>query len=461
MRRSWLGLSLLLCVSWANAQTAARVRPRIDDPAEKANTDLYVRAIRILEARDHDPNHRNDPATPEKNSFKWFAELHNGDEFSTSAFCRHGNELFLPWHRALLLQFERALQQSDPPDTLALRLPYWNWTEEPKWPAIFNEGGPLFFAGRTPGAFGKTYTTAQLRNTIRTTTSWRGFGGVQCSAPPGCTDGDCVVCNADGLPSKYGALESPSHNDMHNWIGGAMFEDTTAGRDYIFWSFHTYIDLLYDCWQETWNNYEHGCPDCPLNMLPGWTPKQVVRAADLGYTYDFRQTPCGPPPPMAAAATAALDAAEYPAAKPAFVDVTIPPHTFATAHIRLSGLENLAQHNYSGEVYLFPAGSAFAPSQQAFRNRYHVGRFAVWGTASEKHAGHGETEVAADVDATTELAYLAKKYAGAKWRIGVVVNTPNPQKAGAAMTPKEALRTITIDDISIVYDRDFAKEDQP
>lgn len=459
-RTAWL-VVLLVYTTVMGAQTTLRVRPRIDDPNEAANTALYVRAVKALMARDADPNHRNDPATPEKNSYNWFAELHNGDDFAPEAFCRHGNELFLPWHRALLVLYERALQQSDPPDTLALRLPYWNWSNDPRFPAVFQNGGPLFFPGRTPGVRGRTFTTAELRQTISSTFFWSGFGGGECSAPPGCKTGDCVRC-----VSRFGSLESPSHNQMHNWVGGAMLNDTTAGHDPLFWSFHTYIDLLYDCWQQTSQSFEHGCPDCPLNMLPGWTPAQVARTSALGYTYDFRMAPCGvvPPiggdtlPPLAAAADVADDdGAEHPATKPAFVDVTIPAYTFSTAHVRLAGLENLPAFNYSGEVYLFPASTSFAPSQKWFRERYRVGDFAVWGNASKGHEHH-PGEVTADVEATTELAYLAKKHEGEKWRLAVVVKPPNPQD-DAKTTVEQAAGAITIDDVSIVYDRDFPRRE--
>ncbi|HEX8155398.1 MAG TPA: tyrosinase family protein, partial [Thermoanaerobaculia bacterium] len=422
-----LGLLLLFaCTLTLAAQPSAlRTRPRIDDPNEAQNTALYVRAVQILKARDADPAHRDDPNDPTKNGYKWFAELHNGDEFAPEAFCRHGNELFLPWHRALLVLFEQALQQTAPPDTLALRLPYWNWTDDPTFPAVFQSGAPLFFPGRTPGAHGRTFTTDELRQTIRSTTNWSGFGGGGCSAPPSCTDGSCVSCT-----SRFGALESPAHNQMHNWVGGQMLNDTTAGDDYIFWSFHTYIDLLYDCWQQTWDSYENGCPNCPLNQLPGWTPARVLRASDLGYTYDFRKTPCSPAAAPATVAMKPMAAAEAVMSKPLFVDVTIPPKTFTTAHIRLAGIENLPDYNYSGRVYLFPQSVAFAPEDAAFRERYFVGDFAVWGNAGNAHAAHGGSEVTADVDATTELAYLAKKHAGKAWRVGVAVAPPNKQTDG-------------------------------
>jgi Common central domain of tyrosinase len=47
-------------------------------------------------------------------------------------YCQHGTSLFLPWHRAYLYFFERALtdalgrQREDP--SLVVGLPWWDWT---------------------------------------------------------------------------------------------------------------------------------------------------------------------------------------------------------------------------------------------------------------------------------------------------------------------------------------------
>ena len=39
-------------------------------------------------------------------------------------YCQHGTTLFLPWHRAYLLLFERALQDR----VAGVTLPWWDWT---------------------------------------------------------------------------------------------------------------------------------------------------------------------------------------------------------------------------------------------------------------------------------------------------------------------------------------------
>ena len=59
-------------------------------------------------------------------------------------FCPHGNWLFLPWHRAYLLYFERICRKLSGMADFAL--PYWNWSLEPRVPAVFWGGpsNPLF-----------------------------------------------------------------------------------------------------------------------------------------------------------------------------------------------------------------------------------------------------------------------------------------------------------------------------
>ncbi|KAI8055758.1 hypothetical protein BDF22DRAFT_671972 [Syncephalis plumigaleata] len=51
----------------------------------------------------------------------------------------HHNAKFLPWHRALLLEFEQALQRTS--SGAGMMVPYWNWSADSQNPAgsiIFN-----------------------------------------------------------------------------------------------------------------------------------------------------------------------------------------------------------------------------------------------------------------------------------------------------------------------------------
>jgi hypothetical protein len=450
IRRAGALLVLSLFALSITAQTAPpRVRLNIDDPS--FNLALYKKAIQKLKDRDADPSHHDDPNDATHNGYKYFEELHNGAAGVST--CQHQNEIFLTWHRALLSLFEQALQATYPGETDNLMLPYWNWgakasgIELPK--AFEDKTSPLYLSSRDPGGAGRTYTNDVMRVTILQTTTWRGFNGGECVLAD-CAGKPCAKCTA-----KYGAFENPYHNQMHNWVGGPMLEDTTAAEDPIFWSFHAYVDLAFDCWQRTHNDYTVGCPDCPLRALPGnWTADKTKSTAALGYTYDFANTVCAQ---RTFAPRTLMAAAHVKKTTPFVVDFTIPKRTFATAHIRVDGLPVFPDYNYSAHVFLYPATVTLAPRDAAFRRQYFVDDIAVWGLGDGEHGAH-HASVTADVDATTELEYLAKKSPGAHWKIALVVERPNPQFASTRKgASAEILREIAFDHLTLVYDRDYTE----
>lgn len=69
-------------------------------------------------------------ALPSSNPISWEAQaqIHNNS-------CKHHNWLWLPWHRAYLLYFERICRKVTGDDSFAL--PYWNWNTHPAVPDPF------------------------------------------------------------------------------------------------------------------------------------------------------------------------------------------------------------------------------------------------------------------------------------------------------------------------------------
>ena len=65
-----------------------------------------------------------------------------------------------------------------------------------------------------------------------------------------------------------------------------MADPTFAALDPIFWSFHAYIDLIWDRWQKV-HNIDPTCLDCPLQGLPAEkTAKDLINVeTQLGYFY--------------------------------------------------------------------------------------------------------------------------------------------------------------------------------
>jgi tyrosinase len=402
----------------------------------------YRHAIDVLKKRDPA---KDNPSDPLHNSYQWYVALHNGDGVVSN--CNHQNELFLPWHRALLLVFEHALQESDPDHgTRSIMLPYWNWAVDPtglRYPKVFEVKGDVLYATRsTKQPDRRLYSEAQLENVIQTSTNWRMFGGSPCSDP------DCPG-------SAFGTFEQPFHNRMHMWIGGAMQSDTTAAVDPLFWSFHDYIDLVFARWQLAHPGQVLGCPDCKLRGMPEWTPRNVTRTEDLGYVYDmttcpaptFRTTALG----MPKAAIELVKPKKSMAAGPVIVDVTIPQPDFTTAEVEIQGAEVPSTFSYRGAVYLYPAETALAPHDASFSRRYRLGDYSVWALHHGNHRQHHEAVLY--VDATTELRYLAKKYPGAAWKLAVVLDDVQLTDTTSNVVPLSVRSEVRFDEVSFVFDR--------
>jgi tyrosinase len=69
--------------------------------------------------------------------YQYWAGIHG---LPLPKYCRHSSELFLPWHRAYLYFFEKALQDQVP----GVTLPWWDWRDH-------SEAIPAAYArARTP-----------------------------------------------------------------------------------------------------------------------------------------------------------------------------------------------------------------------------------------------------------------------------------------------------------------------
>ena len=191
------------------------------------------------------------------------------DEFARmhATHFRHGihrSSHFLPWHRELLLRFERALQAHDP----AIAIPYWDSTadqsaSDPLWQEAFL--GQFDREWRLRRALGSDTLPARAQ--------------VETNRARGTYD------------AFWPELESVIHNPPHNWVGGVMASAASPG-DPVFYLHHCWIDGLWVRWQ-----HDHpaapfvasgrglGLND-PLMEWPDRTPAQVLDYQSLGYSYD-------------------------------------------------------------------------------------------------------------------------------------------------------------------------------
>jgi tyrosinase len=200
-----------------------------------------------------------------------FAEIHR-HHFDMNI---HKSSHFLPWHREMLLRFERWLQRVPLDDGQVhpeITIPYWasavrRSTTDPLWDNNFL------------GQFNSAWNLN------------RALG----PKPNGILPSQQQVLTNRGR-SKYNVfweeLERVIHNPPHVWVGGVMSWKASP-RDPAFYLHHCWIDMLWVKWQ-----IEHpGAPfvssgpgaglNAPLMQWPNRTPAMVLDHQALGYIYDF------------------------------------------------------------------------------------------------------------------------------------------------------------------------------
>jgi tyrosinase len=199
------------------------------------------------------------------------------------SYCQHHTPLFLPWHRAYLYFFERALQDLVP----GVTLPWWDWTADHVQgiPANYAEAqasgqanplysSPIQPAGREPG--GSDHTIREP-------------GDPQAPPPP---DPQAIedILNLAQFVDFQQQLENV-HDGIHVWVGGTMSDIATAAYDPLFWAHHTMIDRLWRLWQ-----LRHTGAGPPASLLGqalppfAMTVTQTLDSDTLGYDYAVATT---------------------------------------------------------------------------------------------------------------------------------------------------------------------------
>src|SRR5258706_3487941 len=278
---------------------------------------------------------------------------------------------------------------------------------------------------------------------------------------------------------------------MHAGMGPTMENPATAVEDPAFWSFHAFIDHIYQRWQCAHQKLPE-CMDCNFR---GMTDRKVRDVIDiegqLGYRYDNIPSCTVQAPPTLTAMAAAphhtlstLAAAEptgpgerrirlsppvetpkknAPAAAPSplgpfIFALTIPEEGFMTADLVVSGLPVPTTFSYSGRVYLYPATVTFKPDDPAFTHKYKVGELGIWAQMPEPegaHADHEGTTGTVDINVIHALRYLARTESGNAWRVAVVFNPPHPLAAyvkSGAITAAAATQQVRFTSVELVLD---------
>jgi tyrosinase len=193
---------------------------------------------------------------------------------------RRRMQLFLPWHRAYLYNFELAMRDRVPNVSLS----WWDWTLGPPRqhgiPVIFSEGGqqnPL------------TGFRMNLPNTrpplTRRTSRHPGDPG---DLPK---QGDVEACLKLSDWHDFNLKIEDLHDQVHGWVSGDMGIVAIAAYDPIFWFHHTMIDRLWSMWQ-----IRNGAGNIPPDLLDVVLSPFNMKVSDvlsinaLGYDYAAAQS---------------------------------------------------------------------------------------------------------------------------------------------------------------------------
>jgi len=371
----------------AGAAPAPRVRKNIEclNPEELSNLRY---ALSILQKRD--------PSFPD--SYGYWVDVHGSFRRGP---CEHGNERFLPWHRAMLFHFEDLLRKADPPRTANVTLPYWDWTLVPSgkegYPREYEAQGPLFDDTRTPWDPGRPPFSSDEIKRILGIPTWPDF--------------------------TYG-LERGPHDFIHgSYVGGNMGSVPTAAQDPIFYAHHANLDRLWAQWQKDHPGQDPKDTEAPLKGMPGPPNKvgQTLKIADLGYSYgpvscSQKNMPAGTPP------RAVSDDA------PAGGNVTSFPFDLPTAsperlRLLISGLRKPTDASIRVYLFLHPADVPYQAGNQEFFDRYIVANLTFWAL---QHKHEGQDVQAAETDLPVHLlprqaSPLRAAAAKSKWLLTMVV----------------------------------------
>lgn len=219
----------------------------------------------------------------DERSYARFAGIHG---LPLPIECQHGTPLFLPWHRAFLYFFERAVRDRVPSATL----PWWNWatpdgqsgTIPPAFaqPTVGTYANPLYSAPVSQRALLEGQQARQPApgpNTFRRP----GAGGRRL---PWASEVNAIIETRDF--ATFNQRMEEVHGQVHVWTGGHMGIVPWAGFDPVFWSHHCMVDRLWRLWQVRHNAW--GPPSSTWDQaLPPFamTVGQTLDVNRLGYDY--------------------------------------------------------------------------------------------------------------------------------------------------------------------------------
>lgn len=206
-------------------------------------------------------------------------------------YCQHGTILFLPWHRAYLYMFERALQDQ----VSGVTLPWWDWTSSDAH--ANGVPGPYRSTTDSAGAPNPLYdapVTTLAQSDVQQLVQNGALTAEQ--SPRTLRDSEqpdelpraatiSAILNAPTFQDFTQQMENV-HNDVHGWVGGSMGIIPVSAYDPIFWAHHCMIDRLWYLWQ-----LQQPTATVPAAILTRALPPFPLTVTDtldiarLGYSY--------------------------------------------------------------------------------------------------------------------------------------------------------------------------------
>jgi tyrosinase len=254
-------------VRTAVLQAMVRVRRNV----EQANIPALSAAYAKLQGR----------SAADNRSWIYWAEYHGYNRYDCWHHGSQGShqfayDLFLPWHRAYLLYFERVALADDANAVL----PWWDWTSA----SSHQIGIPAAFAAAQAGGEANPLASGPVPAGVHATPphTTRSPGPPSQLPTQQTVDGILALSSFDDFTSQL----QNQHDLVHGWTGGDMGNIASSAFDPIFWSHHCMIDRLWYLWQ-----VKHGVDNIPPSYLDRplapWalTVKDVLDVRKLGYTY--------------------------------------------------------------------------------------------------------------------------------------------------------------------------------
>jgi hypothetical protein len=435
--------SVILSAAGSIAATAIPSTVRAAGTATRKNIDAlsapeldaYKHAVQIL--KDRSSKDTNDPT-----GYDFWASLHDSFDDTTHSGCAHYSEKFFPWHRRYLYDFEALLQQTDPPVTGGIMIPYWDWSQPPKGGGLYPQpfldtASPLYDDSRY-NISPPPWNPANLRPgqldipTLIKETDWNLFAG---KPDP-----------SNGFGNHLGDAEGGPHNTLHSNISYDMQDPQSAVKDPIFWSFHAGIDLMWARWQRlhvpagTAQTFADGNAIIWFRNR-SYTVASTAKTTDFGYEYDYDFG--GDGPPAAAALLAQGPGITSPAKRTLALTTAVKDHdvtaqTPASGQfgnntlIRLAGLRLFHDKSYRLVVYLHPKEVTIPSLTPDAAAQYRIREITLW-------RGHHDAEVETYVRPTPEqLAHLNQGWELTLQSEAVPIRGGPPMTGMAASAPLPA-----------------------